>query len=182
MNAFLEKHIQNPGLRELVEWLLALALAIAVYFLLRQFVFRTVRVVGISMEPEFRHSERLIVLRYWFGEPEYGDVVAFPYKADPEQKFIKRIIGRPGDVIDLADNRFTVNGEPVEGDIITALGNAEFPLTVPEGCYFVLGDNRNASKDSRYQEVGCVPEDEIIGRVVLRFWPLDRFGGIRSGL
>ena len=178
MSGFLDRHIQNPVLRELTEWILALLIAAVVFLLLRQFIFRTVRIMGISMEPTFHHSERLIVSRvpYWFGAPDRGDVIAFPYKEDPSQKYIKRIIGLPGDEIDLTDNQFTVNSIPVGGDYISALGNVNFPIIVPEGAYFVLGDNRNASKDSRYQEVGFVPRKDIVGKAVFRFWPLDKIG------
>ena len=175
MGKFLDKHIQNPKLRELIEWLLALFIAAVIFLIMRQFLFRTVKIMGISMEPMFCHGDRLIVSRtpYWLGDPKRGDVIAFPYKEDPRQKYIKRIIGLPGDVIGLADNQFTVNSIPVEGDYINALGNVDFPITVPEGAYFVLGDNRNASKDSRYQEVGFVPQKDIIGKAIFRFWPID---------
>ena len=178
MSSFFDKQIQNPKLRELAEWLLALLIAVVIFFILRQFLFRTVRIMGISMEPAFYHGERLIVSKvpYWLAAPDYGDVIAFPYKEDPSQKYIKRIIGLSGDEIDFADNQFTVNSVPIEGDPINAFGNVIFPLIVPEGTFFVLGDNRNASKDSRYQEVGCVPQKDIVGKAVLRFWPPGRVG------
>jgi len=178
MSGFLDRHIQNPALRELTEWMLALFVAVVAFLIMRQFLFRTVRIIGISMEPTFHHSERLIVTRvpYWFGAPERGDVIAFPYKEDPSQKYIKRIIGLPGDKIDILDNRFTVNLIPIDGDYITAAGNVVFPIIVPDGAFFVLGDNRNASKDSRYQEVGFVPKRDIVGKAVLRFWPPGKIG------
>jgi len=180
MSSFFDKYIQNPKLREIAEWLLALVIATIIFFILRQFLFRTVRIMGISMEPAFHHGERLIVSRvpYWFGAPGYGDVIAFPYKENPSQKYIKRIIGLPGDVIDFIDNQFTVNSVPIEGDYINVFGNVIFPMVVPEKTCFVLGDNRNASKDSRYQEVGCVPEKDIVGKAVLRFWPPGKIGAV----
>ena len=180
MSRLLDKHIRNPKLHELVEWLVALFIAAVVFLIIRQFLFRTVKIVGISMEPAFCHDERLIVSKtpYYFSDPDRGDVIAFPYKEEPAQKYIKRIVGLPGDEIDLIDNQFTVNSIPVDGDSVTAVGNMDFPITVPDGAYFVLGDNRNASKDSRYYDVGFVPKKDIIGKAVFRFWPLDKIGAI----
>jgi signal peptidase I len=178
MGRLLDNFSQNPKLRELAEWVLALCIAAVVFLILRQFLFRSVNVIGISMEPALTHGERLIVTKapYWFADPARGDVIAFPYKDDPDQKYIKRIVGLPGEVIDIVDYRVIVDDEPADGDITAVFGNIQFPFTVPDGVYFVLGDNRNASKDSRYHEVGCVPRADIIGKAVFRFWPPDRIG------
>ncbi len=183
----LKKYIKNDAIRNIAEWLVAIVGALLVFVVLQKFVIANVYITGNSMEPTFNHSDKAIVLRfsYLFSNPDYRDVIAFPYKEDPSRYFIKRIIGKPGDEIDLVDYQFTVNGEILEDDfskeIVYALGNVNFPIIVPEDSYFVLGDNRNASQDSRYLEVGCIPKKEIVGKVVLKIWPLNNIGFVGDG-
>ena len=179
------KKIPNPYVRSLCEWLLAVAAAVLIFLVVRSFVFRFAHVSGNSMEPTLNHGDTVVLSRvhYLFGEPKKGDIVAFPYKENPSEYYIKRVIGVPGDVIDLTDYRFTVNGVPLSDEFsseaVLALGDVRFPLTVEDGRYFVLGDNRNGSKDSRYAAVGCVPKGQMVGKVVLRVWPHTAFGGVK---
>ncbi len=176
--------MENKWVREISQWLCALGIAVVVYLVLHSLVFKTMVVNGVSMEPTLAHGDRTIIslLSYRLGQPQLGDVVAFSYPLDPEQKYVKRIVALPGDTVDLVDYRFTVNGEllndPFSEDVVNAFGDVSFPLVVPPDSYFVLGDNRNASKDSRYTSVGCVSKDIIVGKVVFRFWPADNLGGI----
>ncbi len=134
------------------------------------------------MEPTLLNDEKVIISRfyYYFTSPAYNDIVAFPYRSDPSKFYIKRIIGLPGDVVDFVDYQFTLNGKVLDDDFseesIVALGDVEFPLTVPEDSYFVLGDNRNRSNDSRFKSVGCIKRSEILGKVQLRIWPLNKIG------
>jgi signal peptidase I len=119
---------------------------------------------------------------YLFTSPGVGDIVAFPYPKDPSDFFIKRVIAVSGDVVDLRDDQFFVNGQPLDDDFshvpVLNRGSMSFPLTVEEGHLFLLGDNRNVSRDSRCTTVGTVPESEMLGKVLVRFWPFSSFGRV----
>ena len=179
-----KNRIANPVVRSLVEWLLSFALAFLLFFVFRNYVFRLANVTGSSMEPTLMHNDMVLLSRlsYRFASPEAGDIAAFPFKENPSEFFIKRIIGLPGDEIDLVSQQFLINGELLDDmfsrDVIFSVGDAQFPLIVPENCYFMLGDNRNGSKDSRFSSVGCIAKDEMVGKVVLRVWPLTGIGSI----
>lgn len=172
--------IKNDILRNVLEWVLAIAITAAVYFILRLFIYRTAEVTGSSMEPTLTHGDVVLINRtsYFFTKPKENDVVAFPYKEDPTQVFVKRIIAMPGDTVDLTD-RFIINGKDLSDDfseeLISTQGNISFPFVVPEDSYFVLGDNRNGSRDSRYAEVGCIARKEIMGKIFVRLLPFDSF-------
>jgi signal peptidase I len=184
VNILLDKHISNKFLREAADWALAIFFAVIVFLVLQNFVFRTAKVDGISMEPTFQNNDYVIINRfiYIIGEPQRNDIIAFPYPQDNRENFIKRIVGLPGDDIDFIDYRFYINGTRLTdpfSSTYTYLDDVLFPETVPEGQYFVLGDNRNASQDSRSSEVGFIRREDILGRVRTRFWPLDNVGIVR---
>jgi len=176
--------IQNPILRNIVEWVVVIGLAVLLALLVRTFLFRITRVTGYSMEPSLSHGDVLILNRfsYLFSSPQVGDIVAFPYPADPSDFFIKRVIATHGDVVDLRDDRFWINGYPLDDPFselpVLSLGTMNFPLTVEEGYLFLLGDNRNMSRDSRCVTVGTVSESEMLGKVLVRFWPPANFGRV----
>ena len=182
----LEKYIPNPTLRNLAEWLIAFVAALVLFFFMRNYVFRVADVNGHSMEPTLSHGDFVLLSRvgYWFGEPQHGDIIAFPYREDPSEYYIKRILGVPGDIVDFYNNRFVINGTEPSYDFaqvdVFSRGDITLPFTVGEGEFFVLGDNRNSSKDSRYQSVGAIRERDMLGRVVVRFWPLSRAGRVGS--
>jgi len=179
------KNIENPTLRNLAEWAVAAIFAVLLFLFMRNFVFRIADVNGHSMEPTLSHGDFVLLSRvgYWFGEPQAGDIIAFPYREDPAEFYIKRITAVPGDTVDFYNNRFIINGQECIYEFadldIRSSGDISLPMVVPEGRFFVLGDNRNSSKDSRYQTVGAIASRDMIGRVVIRFWPLDRFGVVR---
>lgn len=181
----LDKYVKNKILKETLSWIFTFLSAFLIVLLVQRFVFKNATVNGVSMEPTLHHNENVIIQRfsYFFSEPNYNDIIAFPYKMDTKQHFIKRIIGKPNDIIDFKDQKFYLNGEEVqdifESEYITAFGDIEFPITIPKDCYFVLGDNRNRSKDSRYSEVGLINKKDILGKISLRIWPLNKFGIIK---
>jgi len=179
-----KNRISNPIVRGLLEWVVAIGLAFLLFFVLRMYVFRVAHVSGESMLPTLSDGDRVILNRaaVVFGEPQAGDIIAYPYPGDPSEYHIKRVIAVYGDVVDFSNGGFYVNGEPLTDafsyDAIMSMGNVTFPLTVEEGRVFVLGDNRNASKDSRYSSVGTVANDDILGRVLVRIWPFGDFGQV----
>jgi signal peptidase I len=139
------------------------------------FVVQISIVKGHSMEPSLHDGDRLVVDRvtFSFGEVHRGDVVVLRYPRNPTVDFVKRIVGLPGDLVSLRNGQLWVNGAMAPDDW-TCIADREttHDVAVPEGCYFVLGDNRPISCDSR--EFGLVPQDLLRGRVRARFWPLDR--------
>ena len=180
------RNIENPLLRNIAEWAVTIAAALVLSLILRNFVFRVADVSGHSMEPTLSSGDFVILSRvgYWFGEPQAGDIIAFPFRGNPSELYIKRIWGVPGDVIDFQNNRFIVNGQVPEFEFaqidIFSRGDIYLPMTVGEDEFFVLGDNLNSSKDSRHNAVGSVSQRDMLGRVVIRFWPLNRFGPVES--
>jgi len=176
--------IGNPFLRGLVEWALTIGLALLLALVIRTFLFRVTRVTGYSMEPSLSHGDVLILNRfsYLFLSPRVGDIVAFPYPENPSEFFIKRVIAVSGDVVDMQDSQFSVNGILLNDDFsdtpVLSHGTIGFPRTVEEGRFFVLGDNRNGSKDSRYASVGTIAGSDMLGRVFVRVWPLASFGRV----
>lgn len=162
---------------EITDFFRSFAGVLFVMLLILSVFVRYAVVDGSSMVPTFTDGDRTIVADAFY-TPQRGDVVAiFEVKTD-KKALIKRIIGLPGDVIDILDDGVYRNGQKLEEPYLTVKtekdrGDMEFPVTVPKGCIFVMGDNRNASRDSRYGSVGFVKVEDIIGRVVLRFFPLD---------
>jgi signal peptidase I len=169
-------------LRAAWEFLHDLSVAVLFCFFLIAFVAQAFRVQGTSMEPLLRDGERIVVNKfiYRFRPIERGDVVVFWYPRDPSVSFIKRVVGLPGDLVEIRSGQLIVNGVPaLEAYLPEALrdGDSFPPTDVRKGYYFVLGDHRRSSNDSRTW--GEVPEKYIYGRAVFRFWPFDRVGPIR---
>jgi signal peptidase I len=165
--------------RALWELLHDLAVAVLFCFFLITFVAQAFRVQGTSMEPLLRDGDRILVnkLAYRVGPIERGDVVVFWYPRDPSVSFIKRVVGLPGDQVEIRAGQVFVNGTPVrEAYLPREFRDLDsLPLTeVRRGYYFVLGDHRRSSNDSR--SWGLVPEKYIYGRATFRFWPLDEIG------
>lgn len=165
---------------ELLEWIKVFAVAILITFVLTRFIVPTV-VKGPSMEDTFQNNNFLIVYKmaYQWGEPERNDIITFesklPLDANNNKILIKRVIGLPGDHVQVSGGHVFVNGvqlsEPFVKNLVTQ-GNLD--LIIPEKQYFVMGDNRAVSEDSRYPEVGTIPKEDVIGKVVIRLFPFDK--------
>jgi signal peptidase I len=169
-------------LRAVWEFLHDLSVAVLFCFFLIAFVAQAFRVQGTSMEPLLLDGERIVVNKfiYRFQPIERGDVVVFWYPRDPSVSFIKRVVGLPGDLVEIRAGQLLVNGLPAPEIYLPASfrdGDSYPPTEVRKGYYFVLGDHRRSSNDSR--SWGEVPEKYIYGRAVFRFWPFDRVGPIR---
>lgn len=169
---------------------LQLVLLVVMVVVLRN-VMGTVLVKGSSMEPNFNHGDLVFInkLSTSIGSPDYGDVVICKLdEGSGYENIIKRVIGLPGDEIDIVWNGDSenveydlyLNGEYIEesflGEPMMNKGNIEYPFEVPENSYFVMGDNRNESLDSRRESVGAIHKDDLMGKVVLRLYPFSDFG------
>ena len=165
--------------KELFQWAAVLIIAVALALFINAFLIVNAQIPSGSMENTIMTGDRVFGnrLAYTFKDPERFDIIIFKYPDDESQLFIKRIIGLPGETVEIRDGHIYINGsdtpledvetkEPMEGSF--------GPYTVPEGCYFVMGDNRNNSRDSRYWEHTFVTEDEILGKAVFRYWPLNK--------
>jgi signal peptidase I len=160
---------------ELVAWLKTLASAAVYATLIVTFGFQVARVEGQSMAPTLADQDRLIVnkLAYRLGEPQIGDIVMLYYPLNPEKSFVKRVIAQEGDQVRIVDGRVYRNDVLIHDDYVPDQYRSHDdwgPEVVPEGYYFVMGDHRNNSSDSRHWR--WVPKKYIIGRVQLRWWPL----------
>ena len=165
--------------KELFQWVLVILGAVILAFLIDTFVIVNAQIPSGSMENTIMTGDRVFGnrLAYKFSDPKRFDIIIFKYPDDESQLFIKRIIGLPGETVEIHDGNIYINGSdsPLEDvDIKEPMEGSFGPYTVPEGCYFVMGDNRNNSRDSRYWENTFVSEDEILGKAVFRYWPLNK--------
>ena len=154
-----------------------MTLVVAITLLCLQFVFVIANVDGSSMEPGLLARERLFVwrLQYAFAEPERGDIVMCYYPVTGKRHYVKRIIGLPGETLEITGGRVYINGEALAEAYIDEDPIADVaPITIEEGHYYVMGDNRNHSTDSRHPSVGPLAREDIAGKAVLLFWPLSR--------
>jgi signal peptidase I len=164
--------------RELVE---TVALALILFLVIRQVV-QNYRIESHSMEPNFYEGQFVLVnkLAYRLGEPERGDVVVFHNPNNPDEDYIKRIIGLPGDTVTVVGDDIFINGEQLVQDFVHNL-NPDYetfgPLVVPDSTIFVMGDNRPNSSDSR--RIGPIAEELVVGKAWLRVWPLNTFGTVQ---
>lgn len=161
------------------ELLVALALALAII----TFLYQPVKVEGISMAPGLIDQERILVNKsiYHLEPIRRSDVIVFRFPRDPRKSFIKRVIGLPGETIEIRAGRVLINDVPLREDYLTPeqSDGVWYPrVTVPPGHYYALGDNRNISNDSRTW--GTVPRAYIYGKAVLVYWPPEHWGSISS--
>jgi signal peptidase I len=156
--------------RILLDIVETLVLAVVLYFGINA-VSARVRVDGFSMNPSLENGEYILVnkLAYKIGEPARGDIVVFSFPLDPSQDLIKRVIGLPGESVSIQNGSVTVNDIPLTEPYIAAAPMYNGTWVVAEGQLFVLGDNRNESKDSH--EWGLLPMENIIGKAVIIYWP-----------
>ena len=200
-----DKKQKKTVAREILEWVLTIAVAVVMAFLIRAFVFEPVRVEGESMDTTLANGEIMFVTKFdyasnWLsfpwqdaaakekaarittgGNPKRFDVVICRYPGRGDTNFVKRVVGLPGDTVELRNGWLYVNGERYEEPYIQdeyrgGMLNTFGPFTVPEGCYFVMGDHRNNSNDSRSQ--GAISRDMIIGHVRSVVFPFGNARGI----
>ncbi|TDP45916.1 signal peptidase I [Aminicella lysinilytica] len=171
-----------------MEWIRDIVIAVIIAVVIVQFIKPTI-VKESSMEPNFYANNYLFInkMAYKFDKtPKKGDVIVFKSnlltETGKKKLLIKRVIGVPGDVIDIKDGKVYINGKEddqsytMSGETIGSIDG----LTVPKGKLFCMGDNRDVSIDSRYEEVGCVSESKVVGKVVFRAFPFNKFGTIKN--
>ena len=169
-------------MRELLGMLVYVGIVLAITFLIITFVGQRTHVSGESIENTLDDGDQLIVdkLTYRFHDPERFDIIVFPFRYKDNTYYIKRIIGLPGETVQIVDGELYINGELLEEsygrEVMQDAGLAAEPITLGDDEYFVLGDNRNYSSDSRDPSVALIHRKEIIGRAWLRIWPLNSFG------
>ena len=169
-------------LRELMIYAIIVVLCVSV---VPKYVIQRTIITGHSMENSLQDEDNVLVekLLFRFSNPKRFDVVMFyPYGEEEEDYYVKRVIGLPGETIQIIGEEIFIDGELLEENYgkqaITYQGIAEEPLTLGEDEYFLMGDNRKVSFDSRYEEVGPVKRELIAGKAVLRIWPFGQIGGI----
>ena len=178
---------QNQSTNIWIESLQTVGLSVVLALGIRQFVAEARYIPTGSMEPTLQVNDRLVVekISYYLTVPRRGDIIVFwpPEEIIPEGEnrnaFIKRVIGLPGDTVKVKNGQVFINREPLDESYIKAPPTYEWgPTTVPADQYIVFGDNRNNSVDSHAWNISepFVPEDQIIGKAVIRFWPLSRIG------
>ena len=176
----------SKGMSEVISLILYIAVALVITFLLIKYVGQRTVVDGQSMEPTLYNNDNLIVdkISYRFKDPERFDIIVFPYQYKDDTYYIKRIIGLPGETVQIdTEGNIYIDGEILEEsygkEIIKDPVLAAQPITLGDDEYFVLGDNRNHSGDSRFVDVGNVRRSQIIGRAFFRMWPISSMGLIK---
>ena len=188
MNEIPENNIpQEPGKKKKAEdafdWLESIVSALIVCILIFVFIGRTVCVIGSSMVPTLEEGDRLVISKLFF-RPEYGDIVVLRKEVFADYPIVKRVIATEGQTVDIdfEEGIVYVDGaaldEPYTNSPTNDRENFDEPVTVPDGCVFVMGDNRNRSTDSRTDTIGCVDTRYIIGKAYFRLTPFDKFGKI----
>ena len=161
-------------LKEVLEWILIIVFAIVAAMLINKYVILKAKVPTGSMEHTIEVGDCIMgfQLAYMFSEPERGDIVIFPYPDNPEVTYVKRIIGLPGETVEIKNGAVYIDGTPIKEPYLKEAMKGEYgPYVVPEGCYFMLGDNRNSSADSRKWKNTYLKEEDILAKVLFRYSP-----------
>jgi len=172
-------------LKELGSWIVYILFIIGVTWFIITFIGQRTKVDGSSMETTLSDKDNLIVdkISYRFRDPQRYDIVVFPYRHAENTYYIKRIIGMPGETVQIIDGEVYIDGELLGehygAEVMQKAGIAAEPITLGEDEYFVLGDNRNHSSDSRDPSVGILTRKELVGRAWVRIYPFDKIGVIR---
>ncbi len=178
-----EENKMKHVLKEILSISIYLLLVFCAAYLIVTYVGQRTQVSGSSMETTLSDEDHLIVdkISYRFEDPERFDIIVFPYQYDTDTYYIKRIIGMPGETVQIDDRgNIYVDGELLEEaygrEVIQNPGRADDPILLGDDEYFVMGDNRNNSSDSRDPSVGNIHRKDIIGRAFIRIWPSSKFG------
>lgn len=176
---------KTSPLKEALSWVFTFAAAILVALVLKNFVIINATVPTGSMENTIMPGDDLFGFRlaYQFSEPKRGDIIIFKYPDDEEEKYVKRIIGLPGETVRISNAKVYIDDSetPLQEEYLKdewTVATGPFEFQVPEGCYFVMGDNRNDSWDARYWDNTYVAREKIIGKAEWVYFPFDRIGSL----
>ena len=161
-------------IREIISWILYLSSAVIIALMINRFIIVNAYIPTESMSRTIEPKDRVLAsrLHYKFYEPQRGDIVVFRYPDNEEVLYVKRIIGLPGDTVEVKEGKVFINGEVIDEPYLKEATPGEWgPYEVPEGKYFMMGDNRDNSLDSRYWTNTYVEKEKIIGKVFLRYFP-----------
>ncbi len=161
--------------REIISWIKTIVLAVLIAVGINAFVIVNATVPTGSMENTIMPGDRIMALRltYYFSHPQRGDIAVFKYPDDESVLYVKRVIGLPGETVEIRDGKVYIDGsdKPLNDDFVKETPVGDFgPYEVPEGCYFMMGDNRNDSLDSRFWVNKYVEEDKILGKVYFKYY------------
>lgn len=186
------KPLSKKILSGITELLLYIVIAVVCIFVIPKYVIQRTEVSGPSMESTLHDGDSIMVekVSYRFGKPSRFDIIVFYHFFDEDNQdkkdenaydlYVKRIIGLPGETVQIVGETILINGKPLEEnygkDPITFEGVAEEPIVLGDDEYFVLGDNREVSQDSRYEEVGNIKKDQIVGKAWVRVYPFNKMG------
>lgn len=175
-----EEQSSGPGFWHFARDVLETLILSVLLFMAINTISARIRVDGSSMVPTLKNGEFVMVnrLAYKLGDPGHGDVVVFQYPHDPEQEFIKRIIGLSGDTVRISGGDVYINGTEISEPYIAAAPRTEGEWLVPDGHVFVLGDNRNNSQDSR--NFGYVAMGDVVGKALFIYWPPNDWGIVKN--
>lgn len=171
-----EEPQQTNWKKEFWSWVRAIAVALVIAFVISQFVIVNAEVPTGSMENTIHIQDRIMAFRlsYLFSEPQRGDIVVFKFPDDESQNYVKRIIGLPGETVEIKSGRVYIDNatEPLPDEYVkgTPIGNFG-PYKVPQDCYFMMGDNREISLDARYWKNQYVHKNKILGKVMFKYYP-----------
>lgn len=176
---------QNSGLREVMSWIITFVIAIMVALVLKKYVIINATVPTGSMEHTIEPGDDLLGLRfvYKFSDPKRGDIIIFDCPDNKKEKYIKRVIGLPGETVTIEEGKIYIDGAktPLVEDYLPdawIFSTGPYEFQVPEGGYLVLGDNRNSSNDARFWENTYVMEDDIVGKAYVIYYPFSRVGSL----
>ena len=176
---------ETSAVKEILSWIVTLVIAVVAAMVIKNYVIINANIPSGSMENTILPGDDIFGFRlaYTFSEPERGDIVIFNAPDDPSEKYIKRVIGLPGETVTIENAQVYINGEPLEENYLKDeewVNNAgPYEFQVPENSYLMLGDNRNGSSDARVWNNTYVTKDAIVGNAILRYYPFNRFGVVK---
>lgn len=180
-----KKKISASLLKEILIWVFDIVVVLIIAFALVHFIGEKTSIIGESMSPTLENDDIVIINKFIYevSSPDRNDIVVFkPYGNEKLHYYIKRVIGLPGETVQIAEGKIYIDGklleEVIDIDLITNPGLASNPITLGKDEYFVLGDNRNNSEDSRFSEIGNVKKDDIAGKAWFRISPKSKIGFI----